>query len=361
MKKIVLFIVFLIAVRFANAKTVAISYFDNSTGDAKYNALSKGIADMLITDLSKVKGVTIVEREKLEKLLQEIKLGQSKYFDQTTAMKLGKGLGAQNILTGSFYILDNIIRIDARLIDVQTGGVIFAEQVSGSKNNFFALHQQLANLLAKNINVAYSPNLSGLYKPTEQVSIKEIVNYSNALELQDVGMDNDAKLLLEKTVKSNPKFQFAQFKLDGIKELIKKIEAEREKLIAEELKNTINTLDTKSDKFGMQVSNIWTTLVSSYKYTQLLSFNNSLHKMQLDEKKKIYGESSPLTLGEMLLFYDCMAYSMLKKNEAVIETGKAFITQYPTSFYFQSMKMYLEQAIKEIELREAGKKTLIKF
>jgi curli biogenesis system outer membrane secretion channel CsgG len=35
---------------------------------------------MLITDLSKVKGVTIVEREKLEKLLQEIKLGQSKVF-----------------------------------------------------------------------------------------------------------------------------------------------------------------------------------------------------------------------------------------------------------------------------------------
>ena len=29
---------------------------------------------MLITDLSKVKGVTIVEREKLEKLIQEIKL-----------------------------------------------------------------------------------------------------------------------------------------------------------------------------------------------------------------------------------------------------------------------------------------------
>ena len=103
-------ILFLIGIFFSlcvNAKTIAISYFDNSSGDAKYNALSKGIADMLITDLSKIKGVTIVEREKLEKLIQEIKLGQSKYFDPTTAQKLGKGLGAQNILTGSFYILDH--------------------------------------------------------------------------------------------------------------------------------------------------------------------------------------------------------------------------------------------------------------
>ncbi len=115
-----------------NAKTIAISYFDNTSGDVKYNALSKGIADMLITDLSKIKGVSIVEREKLEKLVQEIKLEQSKYFDAATAQKLGKGLGAQNILTGSFYLLDNTLRIDARLIDVQTGGIILAEQVTTS-------------------------------------------------------------------------------------------------------------------------------------------------------------------------------------------------------------------------------------
>ncbi len=278
MKKRLLFFIAILFALHIHAKTIAISYFDNSSGDAKYNALSKGIADMLITDLSKVKGVTIVEREKLEKLIQEIKLGQSKYFDQSTAQKLGKGLGAQNILTGSFYVLDNVIRLDARLIDVQTGGVIFAEQVSGNKNNFFALHQQLANLLAKNINVPYSPDLSGLYKAGEEVTLKEVVNYSNALELQDVGMSGDAKQLLEKTIKENPKFHFAKNKLEDIKEWLKKVELQREQLIQEELKNTINSLDANSDKFGMQISNVWTTLLSSYKYNQLLSFNNSIRK-----------------------------------------------------------------------------------
>ncbi len=352
---------FLIAIVFAfhsYAKTIAISYFDNSSGDAKYNALSKGIADMLITDLSKVKGVTIVEREKLEKLIQEIKLGQSKYFDQSTAQKLGKGLGAQNILTGSFYVLDNVIRLDARLIDVQTGGVIFAEQVSGNKNNFFALHQQLANLLAKNINVPYSPDLSGLYKAGEEVTLKEVVNYSNALELQDVGMSTDAKQILEKTIKENPKFRFAKNKLEDIKEWLKKVELQREQLIQEELKNTINSLDANKDKFGMQISNVWTTLLSSYKYNQLLSFNNSIRKMKLDEKKKVYGEASPMTLGEMLLFYDCTALSALKKYEEVIDAAKTFITNYPTSMYFQSVKMNLETAIKELEQRSNGKKDI---
>ena len=358
MKKGLLFLIAIVFALHIDAKTIAISYFDNSSGDAKYNALSKGIADMLITDLSKVKGVTIVEREKLEKLLQEIKLGQSKYFDQATAQKLGKGLGAQNILTGSFYILDNIIRLDARLIDVQTGGVIFAEQVSGNKNNFFALHQQLANLLAKNINVPYSPDLSGLYKAGEEVTLKEVVNFSNALELQDVGMSSDAKQILEKTIKDNPKFRFAKNKLEDIKEWLKKVELQREQLILEELKNTINSLDANSDKFGMQISNVWTTLLSSYKYNQLLSFNNSIRKMKIDEKKKVYGEASPMTLGEMLLFYDCSALSALKKHEEVIDAAKLFITNYPTSLYFQSVKMNLETAIKELEQRSNGKKAI---
>jgi TolB-like protein len=356
MKKGTLFLISMLFVCYVNAKTIAISYFDNSSGDAKYNALSKGIADMLITDLSKIKGVTIVEREKLEKLIQEIKLGQSKYFDPTTAQKLGKGLGAQNILTGSFYILDNTIRMDARLIDVQTGGIIFAEQVSGNKNNFFALHQQLANLLAKKLNIPYSPDLSGLYKASDEVTLTEVVNFSNALELQDEGMNGEAKQLLEKTIKTNPKFHFAQNKLDEIKEWLKKVELERERLIAEELKNTINTLDPANEKFGTQISNIWTTLLTSYKYNQLVSFNNSLRKMKLDEKKKIYGDASPLTLGEMMLFYDCTALNALKKYEEVIDASKLFITNYPTSFYFQSIKMNLEQAIKELEHRSNGKK-----
>lgn len=358
MKKGVLyFLIFAIALT-GNAKTIAISYFDNSSGDAKYNALSKGIADMLITDLSKVKGVSIVEREKLEKLIQEIKLGQSKYFDPTTAQKLGKGLGAQNILTGSFYLLDNTLRIDARLIDVETGGIVLAEQVTGNKNNFFSLHQQLATLLSKNMNVPYNPDLSGLYKPNEEMELSAVVNYSNALELQDQGMTGDAEVLLEKTIKTYPKFNFAKNKLDDLKEWLKKVEEQRELLITEELKNTLNNLDPASDKFGTQISTDWSTLLSSYKYNQILSFNNSLRKMKFDPKKKLYGEASAVTLGEMLSFYDCLTLNSLKKRNELIVSAKSFMTDYPLSMYFQSVKIYFEQAIKEIEQHENGKKGL---
>ena len=51
------------------SKTVAVSYFDNTSNLEKFNPLSKGLADMLITDLSNIKSINIVEREKLESLI----------------------------------------------------------------------------------------------------------------------------------------------------------------------------------------------------------------------------------------------------------------------------------------------------
>ena len=113
----------------AETKTIAISYFDNTSGLEQYNPLSKGLADMLITDLSNVKSIQIVEREKLESLLKEIDLGEGKFIDPNTAQKLGKGLGADYILTGAFLSIDPMMRIDARIMEVATGKIIGAEEM----------------------------------------------------------------------------------------------------------------------------------------------------------------------------------------------------------------------------------------
>ncbi|MEW5742928.1 MAG: CsgG/HfaB family protein [Myxococcota bacterium] len=58
---------------------VSVLYFDNNTGRAEYEPLKKGLADMLITDLAQLPGVTVVERERLQAVLDEQKL--SRFLD----------------------------------------------------------------------------------------------------------------------------------------------------------------------------------------------------------------------------------------------------------------------------------------
>src|SRR6478672_5719829 len=76
----------------ASPLAVAVSYFDNNTGKAEYDPLAKGLADMLITDRGQVQALGIVEREKLNQILTELKLSRSKFIDPKTAQRVGKGL-----------------------------------------------------------------------------------------------------------------------------------------------------------------------------------------------------------------------------------------------------------------------------
>src|SRR4051794_31145570 len=79
---------------------IAVLYFDNNSSDADLDVMRKGLADMIVTDLVTWDTVTVVEREKLESVLAELKLQQSKRFDASTAVKVAKLIGAQYNVTG---------------------------------------------------------------------------------------------------------------------------------------------------------------------------------------------------------------------------------------------------------------------
>src|SRR5207237_10484029 len=93
-----------LAVAQANTPVVAVLYFDNNSfgkdrGD--YDGLGKGIADLLINDMASSASMRVVERDRIQSILQEQALVQSKTIDARTAVRIGKLLGAQSIITGS--------------------------------------------------------------------------------------------------------------------------------------------------------------------------------------------------------------------------------------------------------------------
>jgi len=200
----------------AETKTVAISYFDNTSGLEQYNPLSKGLADMLITDLSNVKSIQIVEREKLESLLKEIDLGEGKFIDPNTAQKLGKGLGAGYMLTGSYLIMGETMRIDARLVDVGTGEIAMAEEITGEKNTFFELEKDLVNKLIVTLNLELSRAETRKIKKVQTESFESFSAYSSGLDAFDNGEYDKAMKSLEEAVEIDEGFDIAWDKLDEL-------------------------------------------------------------------------------------------------------------------------------------------------
>ena len=202
-----------------NAKRLAIIYFDNSGGEPSMDKLKKGLADMLITDLSNVSMLDIVERDKLEAILKEQKLGSSKEFDPSTAAKVGKLLGAEIILTGGYFDMMGSLRIDARFIDVQTGKILKSDGVDGATSSFFKIQKQLAWKIINNMDVKISDKEKKELESKEKskaLSFEDLNQYSTALELYDKGKKADSKKIAEKMAKKYPDFE-------PLKNLLKKL------------------------------------------------------------------------------------------------------------------------------------------
>lgn len=69
----------------AGRNTVAVLYFNNGTGDPSLDPMRKGIPLLLVTDLSGVPGLSVVERTRLQALAEETTLGASGLVEAGTA------------------------------------------------------------------------------------------------------------------------------------------------------------------------------------------------------------------------------------------------------------------------------------
>lgn len=192
-----------------NAKRLAIIYFDNSGGDPALDKLKKGLADMMITDLSNINMLAIVERDKLESILKEQKMNSGKEFDPASASKVGKLLGAQVLLTGGYFEMFGSLRLDARFIDVETGKILKSDGVEGEISNFFKLQKQLSWKIIKTLDVkitdAEKKSLE-MNEKTKALSFEDAKKYSAALDLYDSGNKAKAKTVLQEINKKYPDF-----------------------------------------------------------------------------------------------------------------------------------------------------------
>ncbi len=159
----------------SSAETLAVMPFKNATGNPEYRWMGMGIAESLTTDLKKITGIYLVERAEIDKALEEMKLGMLGFLDQETAPKVGQLVGAGVILVGSYQVSNKKLRIDARMVDVETGSVLLTEKIQGYENEIFKLEEQLAMKIADALNVGLTAEEMAALK--EKPNIEKFKSY----------------------------------------------------------------------------------------------------------------------------------------------------------------------------------------
>ena len=126
---------------------IAVMEFKSLNPGEKNTSLGSMIAEMFTTEVVNNNSFKIVEREQLNKVLGELRIGQSGVLDTTDAQKLGKILGAGAIIAGSVMKMGDSLRIDSRIIEVETGIIVSAERRI-CKENLTDISRNIADMTA---------------------------------------------------------------------------------------------------------------------------------------------------------------------------------------------------------------------
>ena len=216
----------------AGRPTVAIMYFNNNvfTKDARdYDGLSKGVADFLITEMSSNSSIRVVERDQVQRLIDEQKLVGAGQVDRETAVKVGKLLGAQHMIFGGFMAdPKGNFRIDARAVNVETGAIEFTDRVQDRADNVLGLISQLATRLNSGLKLPVSPARTGdaggaagaqqAGAPSAtKLPMRLAVLYGKALDMADRGDKARAVELFGAVLKEFPDYAPARTGLAKVK------------------------------------------------------------------------------------------------------------------------------------------------
>jgi len=232
--------------------TLAVAYFDNNSGSTEFDPLRKGLADMLITDLVNLSNLRVVERDRLNAVIDELKLGQTKLVDQGSAVKMGKLLSAEYVLTGGMSISNETMRIDARVIKVETGNAVSAQRVDGPLTDFFAVEKDLVEALIKDLLIKVLPEERSKLRRNQTQSYQAFNSYSQGLDAKDQGRDAAAAKLFQQALAADPAYAAAKSQLERVTALLQVARTQQ----VGEMNAAAGELDPKSPDFGQKVQEV---------------------------------------------------------------------------------------------------------
>jgi len=207
----------------SNIQTIAIMEFDNySVGEyqEKLGDLSKGLADFFEYDFSRFSDLKVVERDKIDYILKELKMVEEGKIDRATAVKAGKILGAQMMVFGSITQIDddNAVML-ARAVNVETSEIITIAEKRG-KPNFVDMEKELVKDLADQLNLLVTDENRKLIDDSGTKDMDAARLYSIGLKYLDRYDYKKAYDYFRKAYEKDDSFTEAKKKMDVYKPLI---------------------------------------------------------------------------------------------------------------------------------------------
>ena len=178
-------------------------------GDSSFQPLSRGLAEMMTSDLAMVRSLRLLERMQIGTLLDELKLAQSARADPATAARVGRLLRAERMVQGVAAITQNgPVRMSAAVVRGD-GTVRSGAQVNGTFKQLLDLEKQLVFGLATQLGIQLTDAERQRILRQGPKNLAAFLAYSQGLEALDRGDYRGAAAAFGAAARADPSFQAA--------------------------------------------------------------------------------------------------------------------------------------------------------
>ncbi len=152
--------------------------------DSTLVPLAYALADLVSTDLSRSKGVTVVERARLGEVLRELDLAATGRVDSTTAPRVGRLVSAERLIFGAIEPLPDgrTIRLGARIGDVERSTISSAVDARAPLAEILAAEKELVFRLFQSLGIVLSPAERAEIEQQPTKSVAALLAYGRGVQ-----------------------------------------------------------------------------------------------------------------------------------------------------------------------------------
>lgn len=191
--------------------TVAVLYFHNRTKDPALDFLEMGMTIMLITDLAKLEEIQVVERNRLQALLQELDLGTSGLVRRETAPRVGRLLSAYYLVYGAFKDEGaQTLNLGSDLLDLPQNDLLGTAATSGPLDNLLLMEKQILFEIIRMLRLDLTEAQKKALRRPFTTDIKALEYLVRGIQSSDQGNYNQAAENYQKALDIDPKLKRAR-------------------------------------------------------------------------------------------------------------------------------------------------------
>ena len=152
--------------------SIAVLPFNNMSGDPEQEYFSDGITEDIITDLSKVSGLSVIARHSSFSYKGKPLKGQ----------QIGRELGVDFMLEGSVRKAGARVRVTGQLVNCKKGSHVWAERFDRDLTDIFAIQDEITHAIVEQLKVRLLPQER---EAVEQIPTENIEAYTYCLRGRD--------------------------------------------------------------------------------------------------------------------------------------------------------------------------------